>query len=78
MPRLPQVTGAELLRVLQQVGFRVTRQRGSHVQVRREEPDGAVDTFPVPVHSGQTLKKGTLRGILRKAGLGTEELSERL
>ena len=74
MARLPQVTGAELIRVLQKKGFRVTRQRSSHVQLRREEPDGTVTTFPVPVHAGKTLKKGTLRGILRKADLSVDEL----
>ena len=78
MAKLPQVTGAELLRALQKVGFRIARRRGSHVQVRREEPDGTVTTFPVPVHAGQTLKKGTLSGILRKAGLGVDELVDLL
>lgn len=75
MARLPQVTGAELIRALQQKGFLITRQRGSHVQLRREEPDGTITTFPVPVHAGQTLKKGTLRGILRKAGISPDELA---
>jgi predicted RNA binding protein YcfA (HicA-like mRNA interferase family) len=73
--KLPQATGAELVRVLQQKGFRITRQRGSHVQLRRDEPDGIITTFPVPVHAGRTLKKGTLRGILRKAGISSEELA---
>lgn len=75
MAKLPQATGTELIRALQQKGFRITRQRGSHVQLRREEPDGTITTFPVPVHAGQALKKGTLRGILRKAGLGSDELA---
>lgn len=78
MAKLPQATGAELIRVLQQKGFRITRQRGSHVQLRREEPDGTITTFPVPIHAGQTLKKGTLRGILRKAGLSPDELTSLL
>jgi predicted RNA binding protein YcfA (HicA-like mRNA interferase family) len=74
MPRLPQVRGAELLRALQKIGFYKTRQRGSHVQLRREEDDGSFTTFPVPVHAGKTLKPGTLKGILRKADLDVEEL----
>jgi predicted RNA binding protein YcfA (HicA-like mRNA interferase family) len=37
-----------------------------------------VTTFPVPVHAGRTLKRGTLHGILRKAGLDPEALSELL
>lgn len=75
MPRPPQVTGAELVRALERAGFVVTRRRGSHVQLRRESPDGTVATFPVPVHAGKTIKKGTLRGILRKAGLSAEDLA---
>ncbi len=67
MPRLPQVTGKELVRALQKLGFVVSRQRGSHMQLRRIEEDGSITTFPVPVHAGKTIKTGTLRGILRKA-----------
>ena len=76
MPKLPHIKGAELVRVLQKIGFRITRQRGSHVQLRRDEPDGTVTTFPVPVHAGKTLKPGTLKGILRNAGLDVENLLE--
>ncbi len=74
MAKLPQITGSDLVRALQKAGFYVTRQRGSHVQLRREEPDGTITTFPVPVHSGKTIKKGTLSGILRKADLSIDEL----
>ncbi|PSP17671.1 MAG: hypothetical protein BRC58_05620 [Cyanobacteria bacterium QS_8_64_29] len=62
MAKLPQITGAELVCALRKAGFEVVRQRGSHVQLRREEADGTVTTFPVPVHSGKSLKKGTLSG----------------
>ena len=78
MPKLPQVVGSELIHALEKTGFRITRQRGSHVQLRREEADGSVITFPVPVHSGQPLKKGLLRGILRKAALTPDQLSKLL
>jgi len=78
VPKLPQLTGPELIRVLSKTGFEITRQRGSHVQLRRQEPDGSVTTFPVPIHAGKTIKKGTLKGILRKADLSLEELLELL
>ncbi len=76
MPKLLQLTGPELIRALQKTGFEITRQRGRHVQLRRQEPDGSVTTFPVPIHAGKTIKKGTLKGILRKADLSLEELLE--
>ena len=78
MPKLPQVKGAELVRALEKAGFLVVRQRGSHVQLRRVEPDGRVTTFPVPVHAGRTMKRGLLHGILRKAGMDLEQLIELL
>ena len=69
------MTGPELVRALGKAGFVVCRQRRSHVQLPREESDGTVTTFPVPVHAGRTVKKGTLKGILRKAGIDAEGLA---
>lgn len=76
MPDAPQVRGDELVRALQWAGFVVARQGGSHIQLRRIESDGTVTTFPVPVHAGRTIKRGTLHGILRKAGLTIEQLKQ--
>ncbi|RLG20724.1 hypothetical protein DRN74_04875, partial [Candidatus Micrarchaeota archaeon] len=55
MPKLPRITGDELVRALQREGFEVVRRRGSHVQVRKSIAGNTV-TFPVPVHKGKTLK----------------------
>ena len=66
MPRLPRVSGAEAIRTLEQLGFAVVRQRGSHIIMRR----GAMGCV-VPNHRG--LKIGTLAGILRQAGVSVEE-----
>lgn len=74
MPRLPKVTGDELVNALKKAGFEGARQRGSHVQLTKQVEGGKV-TFPVPVHAGKIIKPGTLNGILRKAGLTVEELT---
>ena len=66
MPKLPHVSGAEALRALQKLGFEKTRQRGSHVVVRRGSKGCAI-----PMHS--ELKVGTLSGLLRQAGVSAEE-----
>jgi predicted RNA binding protein YcfA (HicA-like mRNA interferase family) len=67
--RLPVVSGARLVRVLEQVGWEVVRQRGSHVRLKHSDRS----TFlVVPLH--RELKRGTLSGILRDAGLEREEL----
>ena len=66
MPRLPRISGSEAVRALQRLGFEVTRQRGSHIVMRRGA-SGCV----VPNH--RELKIGTLAGILRQAGVSAEE-----
>ena len=53
---------------LQRVGFRVRRQHGSHVILRRDEPFAQT---VVPVH--RELDRGTLRAILRQVDLSVEE-----
>ena len=75
MPKLPRITGEELVKALEKEGFEIARQRGSHVQVRKYV-EGKKVTFPVP--KGKILKSGTLRGIMRKAGISVERLIELL
>ena len=67
--RLPAVSGAELVAALGKRGWVVVRQRGSHVRLRHP-------TWPVPlvVPLHRELKRGTLAGILRDAGIDAEEL----
>lgn len=66
MPKLPRVSGAEVIRALQRLGFEKIRQNGSHVVMRRGS-SGCV----VPLHS--EVKVGTLAGVLRQAGVGGDE-----
>ena len=66
MPKLPHISGAEVVRALTRLGFEKIRQSGSHVVMRR----GAVGCV-VPMHS--EVKVGTLAGILRQAEVSTGE-----
>jgi len=66
MPKLPRISGAEIVKALQRLGFEVARQRGSHVILRRGA-SGCV----VPNH--REVKVGTLAGVLRQAGVSAEE-----
>jgi predicted RNA binding protein YcfA (HicA-like mRNA interferase family) len=66
MPKLPRISGAEVVRALTRLGFEKIRQSGSHVVMRREAK-GCV----VPMHS--EVKVGTLAGILRQAEVSTDE-----
>ncbi|MEH1843070.1 MAG: type II toxin-antitoxin system HicA family toxin [Nostoc sp.] len=69
MPKLPVLTGKTVINALEKIGFQAVRQKGSHVQMERE--DGRLVT--IPVHAGKTIGKGLLRKILRDAELTREE-----
>ena len=71
MPSLPRVSGAQTIRALEQLGFVVVRQRGSHVVLRR----GSIGCV-VPSH--RELKTGTLAGVLKQAGVGVDQFIESL
>lgn len=70
MPRLRRISGEEAIRALEKLGFTRVRQRGSHVVLKRQTPDGTQGCV-VPLH--RELAEGTLRGILRQAGVSPEE-----
>jgi len=59
MSKLPVVSGRELVRALEKLGFAFDRQKGSHMIVYRSEPP---TTLSVPDH--RQLDRGTLRTIL--------------
>ena len=73
MSRLPQVSGAELVRALQNLGFVVKRQQGSHIILRRTDPFAQT---VVPNH--RQIDRGTLRAILRQTGISVEDLHKAL
>ena len=74
-PKLPLVSGEETVRVLRRLGFVPIRQRGSHMVLRKQMPDGELGCV-VPLH--KELALGTLRSILRQAGVTPEEFIKNL
>ncbi|MBU0491714.1 MAG: type II toxin-antitoxin system HicA family toxin [Chloroflexi bacterium] len=75
MPRLRRISGREAIQALEQLGFRQVRQRGSHVVLKKETPEGDIGCV-VPLH--RELAVGTLRGILRQARVTPDEFMENL
>ena len=73
MTRLPRLKGKEVVRILEKLGFRTLRTRGSHVFLRHS--DGRVTT--VPVHSGEVIGPGLLRAILRDIEMSVDEFAKR-
>ncbi len=66
MPKLPHVSGAQVVKALERLGFVKVRQSGSHVILRRGSK-GCV----VPMHA--EVKVGTLAGLLRQADLSPDD-----
>ena len=75
MPRLRRVSGSEAIRTLEKLGFEQVRQRGSHVVLKKDTPEGATGCV-VPLH--RELAIGTLRGILKQAGVTPDEFMDKL
>jgi predicted RNA binding protein YcfA (HicA-like mRNA interferase family) len=75
MPKLRRISGEEVIQRLEKLGFQRVRQRGSHVVLKKETPEGDIGCV-VPLH--KELAIGTLRGILKQAKLSVEEFSEKI
>jgi predicted RNA binding protein YcfA (HicA-like mRNA interferase family) len=75
MPDPRQVSGQEAIRALERLGFVQVRQKGSHVVLKRQTPEGEIGCV-VPLH--RELALGTLRGILKQARVTPEELANSL
>jgi predicted RNA binding protein YcfA (HicA-like mRNA interferase family) len=72
LPPLPVVSGEEAIAALERFGYRRGRQKGSHVRLKA---DGR-QPVTVPLH--RELKAGTLRSIIRTAGVSVEEFTAAL
>lgn len=67
-PSLPVLSGREVVRILGSLGWQATRQSGSHIIMIKEEQ---MITLSIPDH--KEIAKGTLRSIIRAAGLTVNE-----
>jgi len=75
MLELRRASGREAIRALEKLGFEQVRQRGSHVILKRQTPEGVVGCV-VPLH--RELAIGTLRGILKQAGVTPKQFLDKL
>lgn len=67
--RLPALKPSQVIAALQKAGFHVARETGKHAILHRA---GLPRPFPVPRHNKE-LKRGTLLGIIKQAGLTSDE-----
>ena len=70
MSYLPQISGKNLIKILEQIGYKVARQKGSHIRLKHKD----ATRKPVTVPNHKAIGKGLLRKILRDAKLETKIL----
>ena len=74
MPKLPVISGKELVKLFSKLGYYPDHQTGSHIILREtKEPHRRLT---IPNH--REIAKGTLLAIIRQAGLTREEFMELL
>ena len=66
MSKLPVISGKEAVKAMHRAGFAIVRQRGDHIRMEKTTSDGIIK-ITVPLH--ETLDRGTLKSIIRSAGL---------
>lgn len=76
MPKLPIISGKELIKAISKLGFIHIRTRGSHAIMQRYDELKGKITLPVPLH--KELAKGTLKSIMNQTGIDLEKLLELL
>lgn len=72
MPRLPRITGRQLVAALNRAGFKTVRIEGSHYHLFKT----GAGLVTIPVHAGETLSPRLVKSILRQAQLDLEELRQ--
>jgi len=68
MAQLPRISGREVVKIFESLGWSQVRQRGSHMILVR---DGHLATLSVPDH--KEVAKGTMRRLIRAAGMTVDE-----
>lgn len=69
MGNIPVLKPSEVCRILERLGFKMVRQRGSHIQYRHADGRGTT----VPMHKGRDISPSLLRQIAKDIGLTIEE-----
>lgn len=76
MSNVPQISGKEVIKALEKIGFVVSRQKGSHIRLVRMQ-DEMKQLVTVPNH--KVIRKGTLlNGILKPINLSLEDFKKLL
>jgi len=69
LPKIRPLSSQRLIKILEKIGFKIIRQKGSHVIMINDRDTRIV----IPVHPGKDVKPGLIRAIIKEAGLSREE-----
>jgi len=69
LPKISPTNPQKLIKILQTAGFKVIRQKGSHVIMINDRKTRIV----IPVHPRKNVKPGLIRAIIKEAGLSRED-----
>jgi predicted RNA binding protein YcfA (HicA-like mRNA interferase family) len=69
LPKIRPLPGQKIIKVLEKTGFKIIRQKGSHVIMMNEKGVRVV----IPLHHGKDVKPGLIRAIIKEAGLKRED-----
>ena len=72
MSRLPILTGLELIKILERIGFKTVRQKGSHIFLKHQDNRTTI----IPVHKGKDVDRALLRKILRDTKISPNEFKD--
>ena len=67
-PALPILSGQDVVKAFENLGWEEVRRRGSHIVMVKE---GHIATLSIPNH--KEVARGTLRSLIRAADLTVEE-----
>ncbi|MBN2570958.1 MAG: type II toxin-antitoxin system HicA family toxin [Ignavibacteriales bacterium] len=70
MPKLPRLSGKELIRIIEKIGFKIVRIKGSHYILKHEDGRKTV----IPVHSKEIIGPGLITKILKDCEIQKDEL----
>lgn len=74
MANIPQVSGKQVIKALEKIGFEFARQKGSHIRLVRVKSKRK-ELVTIPNH--KVIRKGTLlNGILKPINLSLEEFKK--
>lgn len=70
MAKLPILSGREIIKILEKIGYREIRQSGSHIRLACENRKS------ITVPNYKTVSRGLLMKILRDAEISREEFEK--